>query len=78
LELRDIDRPTAKGNEVLIRVRAAGLYRGDWHVMTGLSYLIRVVVPDLGLRGPKVRVRGMDVAGPRRGGRRQRESVAAG
>jgi NADPH:quinone reductase-like Zn-dependent oxidoreductase len=31
--------------------------------MTGLPYLIRVVVPDLGLRRPKVRVRGMDVAG---------------
>jgi NADPH:quinone reductase-like Zn-dependent oxidoreductase len=63
LELRDIDRPAPKENEVLIRVHAAGLHRGDWHVMTGLPYLIRVVVPDLGLRGPKVHVRGMDVAG---------------
>jgi NADPH:quinone reductase-like Zn-dependent oxidoreductase len=58
LELRDIDRPVPKDNEVLIRVHAAGLHRGDWHVMTGLPYLIRVVVPDLGLRAPKVRVRG--------------------
>jgi NADPH:quinone reductase-like Zn-dependent oxidoreductase len=31
--------------------------------MTGLPYLIRLVVPSLGLRKPKVRVRGMDVAG---------------
>jgi NADPH:quinone reductase-like Zn-dependent oxidoreductase len=31
--------------------------------MTGLRYLIRVVVPTLGLRKPKVPVRGMDVAG---------------
>ena len=31
--------------------------------MTGLPYLIRIVVPDLGLRAPKTRVRGMDVAG---------------
>jgi NADPH:quinone reductase-like Zn-dependent oxidoreductase len=31
--------------------------------MTGLPYLIRVVVPTLGLRGPKVPVRGMDLAG---------------
>jgi NADPH:quinone reductase-like Zn-dependent oxidoreductase len=31
--------------------------------MTGLPYLIRLVVPSLGLRRPKVRVRGMDVAG---------------
>ena len=63
LEFRDIDRPAPKESEVLIRVHAAGLHRGDWHVMTGLPYLIRVVVPDLGLRGPKVRVRRMDVRG---------------
>jgi NADPH:quinone reductase-like Zn-dependent oxidoreductase len=63
LELRDIDKPVPKDNEVLIQVHAAGLHRGDWHVMTGLPYLIRIVVPDLGLRKPKVPVRGMDVAG---------------
>jgi NADPH:quinone reductase-like Zn-dependent oxidoreductase len=48
---------------VLVRVHAAGLHRGDWHIMTGLPYLIRVVVPTLGLRKPKVPVLGMDVAG---------------
>jgi NADPH:quinone reductase-like Zn-dependent oxidoreductase len=63
LKFADIDRPVPKDNEVLIRVHAAGLHRGDWHVMTGLPYLIRLVVPSLGLRRPKVRVRGMDVAG---------------
>ena len=63
LTFADIDRPVPKDNEVLIRVHAAGLHRGDWHVMTGLPYLIRLVVPSLGLRRPKVRVRGMDVAG---------------
>jgi NADPH:quinone reductase-like Zn-dependent oxidoreductase len=63
LELRDIDRPAPKASEVLVRVHAAGLHRGDWHVMTGLPYLIRVVLPTLGLRRPKVPVLGMDVAG---------------
>jgi NADPH:quinone reductase-like Zn-dependent oxidoreductase len=63
LELRDIDQPVPTDNEVLIRVQAAGLHRGDWHIMTGLPYLIRIVVPTLGLRRPKVPVRGMDVAG---------------
>jgi NADPH:quinone reductase-like Zn-dependent oxidoreductase len=63
LTFADIDRPVPKDNEVLIRVHAAGLHRGDWHIMTGLPYLIRLVVPSLGLRRPKVRVRGMDVAG---------------
>ena len=63
LKFADIDRPVPKDNEVLIQVHAAGLHRGDWHIMTGLPYLIRLVVPSLGLRRPKVRVRGMDVAG---------------
>ena len=63
LELREIDRPVPTDNEVLVRVHAAGLHRGDWHVMTGLPYMIRLVVPSLGLRRPKVPVRGMDVAG---------------
>jgi NADPH:quinone reductase-like Zn-dependent oxidoreductase len=63
LEFRDIDRPVPKDSEVLVRVHAAGLHRGDWHVMTGLPYLIRFVVPTLGLRKPKVPALGMDVAG---------------
>jgi NADPH:quinone reductase-like Zn-dependent oxidoreductase len=63
LELAAIDKPVPTDNQVLVQVHAAGLHRGDWHVMTGLPYLIRIVVPTLGLRKPKVRVRGMDVAG---------------
>jgi NADPH:quinone reductase-like Zn-dependent oxidoreductase len=63
LEFRDIDQPVPRDNEVLVRVHAAGLHLGDWHVMTGLPYLIRLVVPTLGLRRPKTPVLGMDVAG---------------
>jgi NADPH:quinone reductase-like Zn-dependent oxidoreductase len=63
LEFRDIDQPVPADTEVLIKVRAAGVHRGDWHVMTGLPYMIRLVVPTLGLRQPKVPVLGMDVAG---------------
>jgi NADPH:quinone reductase-like Zn-dependent oxidoreductase len=63
LELREIARPAPGDDEVLVRVRAAGVHRGDWHVMTGLPYLIRLVVPTLGLRRPKPPVLGMDVAG---------------
>jgi NADPH:quinone reductase-like Zn-dependent oxidoreductase len=63
LDFRDIDQPVPKANQVLVRVRAAGLHRGDWHVMTGLPYLIRLVVPTLGLRRPKTPVLGMDLAG---------------
>ena len=63
LEFRDIDQPVPTDNEVLVQVHAAGLHRGDWHVMTGLPYMIRLVVPSLGLGKPKAPVLGMDVAG---------------
>jgi NADPH:quinone reductase-like Zn-dependent oxidoreductase len=63
LRLRDIARPGPADGEVLVRVHAAGLDRGVWHVMTGLPYLVRFVVPTVGPRHPKVPVRGMDLAG---------------
>ena len=63
LELRDIDQPVPREDDVLVRAHTAGLDRGVWHVMTGLPYMIRLVVSTLGLRKPKVSVRGMDVAG---------------
>jgi NADPH:quinone reductase-like Zn-dependent oxidoreductase len=60
LELRDIDRPVVGDREVLLRVHAAGLHPGDWHFMTGTPYVMRTVA---GVRAPKARVRGTDVAG---------------
>ncbi|TMK49355.1 MAG: NAD(P)-dependent alcohol dehydrogenase [Actinobacteria bacterium] len=60
LELQEIDVPVVGGGDVLLRVQAASAFIGDWHIMTGLPYLIRAVS---GLRAPKVRVRGQDVAG---------------
>jgi NADPH:quinone reductase-like Zn-dependent oxidoreductase len=61
LELRNIDRPEIGGDEVLIRVHAAGVDRGVWHVMTGLPYPIRLA--GYGFRAPKSPVPGADVAG---------------
>src|SRR5512132_469703 len=63
LECREIDQPAPTDNQVLVQVQAAGVHRGDWHVMTGLPYMIRLAVPTLGLRKPKVPVLGMDIAG---------------
>ncbi len=60
LELRDIDKPVTGDDGVLVRVHAAGLNPGVWHLMTGLPYLMRL---GSGLRRPKVRVAGTDVAG---------------
>jgi len=61
LELEDIDEPVVGSGDVLLRVHAASAHIGDWHVMTGLPYMIRIM--GYGFRGPKVRVRGIDVAG---------------
>lgn len=61
LELRDVDQPPIADDAVLLRVRAAGVDRGVWHLMTGLPYPIRLA--GYGLRAPKTPVPGMDVAG---------------
>jgi NADPH:quinone reductase-like Zn-dependent oxidoreductase len=61
LALRDIDGPEIGDGEVLVRVHAAGVDRGVWHMMTGLPYPIRLA--GYGLRAPKTRVPGMDVSG---------------
>ena len=61
LGLRDIDKPEIAADEVLIRVHAAGLDQGVWHVMAGLPYPIRLA--GYGLRTPKNPVLGADVAG---------------
>ncbi|MFD5267808.1 NAD(P)-dependent alcohol dehydrogenase [Streptomyces sp. NPDC058335] len=61
LELRDIDKPVAGDDDVLVRVRAAGVDPSVWHLMTGLPYPIRIM--GFGLRRPKLQIRGWDVAG---------------
>lgn len=60
LELRTVPVPTPDADQVLIRVRAAGVGRGVWHLMTGTPLVIRL---GFGLRGPKRPVLGMEVAG---------------
>jgi NADPH:quinone reductase-like Zn-dependent oxidoreductase len=60
LELREIDKPVVKDDEVLVRVRAASANPADWHYMRGLPYIMR---PQAGLGKPKNNVLGRDVAG---------------
>jgi NADPH:quinone reductase-like Zn-dependent oxidoreductase len=60
LDLRDVDVPLVGDEDVLVRVRAAGCGPDVWHFMTGMPYIAR---PAIGLRRPKARVRGWDVAG---------------
>jgi NADPH:quinone reductase-like Zn-dependent oxidoreductase len=61
LRLERIARPEPGEGEVLVRVRAAGVSRGVWHLMAGLPYPVRLA--GYRVRGPKARVRGSDLAG---------------
>jgi NADPH:quinone reductase-like Zn-dependent oxidoreductase len=61
LEFRDIATPVIAGDEVLVRVHAAGVDRGVCHLMTGLPYPVRLA--GYGLRAPKTSVPGTDLAG---------------
>ncbi|MFI7482406.1 NAD(P)-dependent alcohol dehydrogenase [Kocuria sp. M1R5S2] len=60
LHLARVPVPEPGKKEVLLRVHAAGLDRGTWHLMTGRPYLLRL---GFGLRAPRNPVAGMEVAG---------------
>lgn len=60
LRLDDVPRPEVGPGKVLVRVHAAGVDAGVWHLMAGRPYLVRAA---LGFRGPRARVRGLEVAG---------------
>jgi NADPH:quinone reductase-like Zn-dependent oxidoreductase len=61
LRLTEIDTPTIRRDEVLVRVHAASVDRGTWHVMAGLPYPIRIA--GFGLRRPKNSNPGRSLAG---------------
>jgi NADPH:quinone reductase-like Zn-dependent oxidoreductase len=60
MQAREIEKPVIGDNQVLLRVRAAGVNPADWAIMSGLPYIAR---PVYGLLKPKNSVRGTDVAG---------------
>lgn len=60
LEVREIGEPVPAEGEVLIQVRAAAVDHGTWHMVTGLPYVARLVT---GVRRPRSRVLGLDLAG---------------
>ena len=60
LQIREVEKPVPKDNEVLIEVRAASVNPADWHFMRGTPYIGRIM---FGLRKPKVPRLGVDVAG---------------
>src|SRR4051795_13644644 len=61
LRLTEEARPTIGDDEVLVRVHAASVDRGTWHIMSGLPYPIRLA--GFGLRRPKYANPGRNLAG---------------
>ncbi|MBL8919950.1 MAG: NAD(P)-dependent alcohol dehydrogenase [Myxococcaceae bacterium] len=60
LRVTEVARPAPAKGEVVLQVRAAGLDRAAWHLVTGRPYLLRLV---FGLSAPKNPVAGREVAG---------------
>jgi NADPH:quinone reductase-like Zn-dependent oxidoreductase len=60
LQLKDIDKPVVKDDEVLVRVCAAAVNIGDWHLLRGVPYAMRLAS---GLLKPRREIPGLDVVG---------------
>jgi NADPH:quinone reductase-like Zn-dependent oxidoreductase len=63
LTLTDVDQPVPAAGEVLVRVRATSVNPYDWHSIIGEPYIARLMPGMMGLRAPKFRIPGCDVAG---------------
>lgn len=61
LELREVERPEVRDDQMLVRVRAASVHADVWHVMRGVPYVLRIM--GAGLRAPKDLVPGTDLSG---------------
>jgi len=61
LQLKEVDKPTPKDNEALIKVHAASVNDWDWGLLRGTPFLNRLVVS--GLLKPKYKILGCDIAG---------------
>lgn len=60
LEHANVDLPVAGDDEVLLKVHASSVHPGDYFLMTGVPFIVRLA---FGLRRPRHRTPGMDVAG---------------
>jgi NADPH:quinone reductase-like Zn-dependent oxidoreductase len=61
LQLQEVEKPAPKGTEVRVRVHAASINYGDWGLLRGKPFFLRLT--EGGIREPKIRILGGDVAG---------------
>lgn len=60
LYLSDAEKPSPNENELLVKVLASSVNAGDWHLMRGKPFMVRMMY---GLFKPKQQVLGSDIAG---------------
>ncbi len=61
LELKEVEKPTPKDNEVLVKVHAVAVNAGDWYMLSGKPFLVRLMIG--GPLKPKNKILGWDIAG---------------
>jgi hypothetical protein len=59
LEVQEIERPTPKDDEVMVKVHAASVSSWDWDLLRGSPVFIRMEAP----LKPKYKILGCDIAG---------------
>lgn len=60
LQLKEVEKPTPKNNEVLIKIRAAAVNDWDWCLVRGKPLYIRLLC---GFLKPKIQILGAEIAG---------------
>lgn len=60
LQLKEVDKPTPKENQVLVRIYAASVNSWDWDLVKGKPFLVRIIG---GLFKPRHKILGADIAG---------------
>ncbi len=61
LQLKEVEKPAPKDNEVLIKIHAASVNAFDWHIHRADPFLVRLM--GVGLLKPKIKILGADIAG---------------
>jgi len=60
LQLREVEKPTPRDNEVLTRVHAASVNSWDWDILRGTPFVNRLM---FGILKPRTGILGCDIAG---------------
>ena len=61
LQLKEVEKPTPRDNEVLVEIHAVSINFGDWGYVRGEPFIVRLI--GAGLLKPKYRILGSDIAG---------------